>query len=65
MFDYKTDRLTRAELSSRALAEHKMTRSHKRQLEYYALAVEQIFGKKPTRVEVYSLHFGDNLSVGI
>ena len=65
VFDYKTDRLTRAELSSRALAEHKMTRSHKRQLEYYALAVEQIFGKKPTRVEVYSLHFGDNLSVGI
>ena len=65
VFDYKTDRLTREERESRALAEERMARSHRRQLEYYALAVEEIFGKRPSRVEVYSLHFGDNLSVGI
>ena len=65
VFDYKTDRLTREELSDRRLAEKKMSEKHKRQLEYYALAVTEIFGKRPSRVEVYSLHFGDNLSVGI
>ena len=65
VFDYKTDRLTREELANRPLAEEKMTRRHRRQLEYYALAVEEIFGKKPRIVEVYSLHFGDTLSVGI
>lgn len=65
VFDYKTDRLTPEERESRALAEERMAKSHRRQLEYYALAVEEIFGKKPTRVEVYSLHFGDTLSVGI
>lgn len=65
VFDYKTDRLTREERESRPLAEARMAKSHRRQLEYYALAVEEIFGKKPTRVEVYSLHFGDTLSVGI
>jgi hypothetical protein len=42
-----------------------MEKRHRRQLEYYARAVEEIFGKKPSRVEVYSLHFGDTLSVGI
>ena len=65
VFDYKTDRLTREERENRPLAEARMAKSHRRQLEYYALAVEEIFGKRPTRVEVYSLHFGDNLSVGL
>ena len=65
VYDYKTDRLNAEELENRERAERKMEARHRRQLEYYALAVEEIFGKKPSRVEVYSLHFGDTLSVGI
>jgi ATP-dependent helicase/nuclease subunit A len=65
VYDYKTDRLSAEELDCRERAERKMEKRHRRQLEYYALAVEEIFGKKPSRVEVYSLHFGDTLSVGI
>ena len=63
IIDYKTDRLSRAELASPSLAELTMRQKHENQLYYYSLAVERIFGKAPTRVEVYSLHLGDTLSV--
>ena len=63
VIDYKTDRLTREELADPALAEQTMRAKHENQLHYYALAVERIFGKAPSRVEVYSLHLGDTLSV--
>ncbi len=63
LLDYKTDRLTRRELESRALARYAMCRAHARQLAYYGMAVEKIFGKKPITREVYSLHLGDTLSV--
>lgn len=62
LFDYKTDRLTREELSELALAEKKLRESHKTQLSYYAMAVEKIFGRRPSRVEVYSLPLGDTVS---
>ncbi len=62
LFDYKTDRLTREELSERALAEKKLRDSHKLQLSYYAMAVERIFGKCPSRVAIYSLPLGDTVS---
>ena len=58
VIDYKTDRLTKAELENPALAEEKLRRAHSVQLGYYSLAVEQIFGKKPSSIEVYSLHLG-------
>ena len=63
LFDYKTDRLTREELSDRTLAEEKLRDKHSLQLSYYALAVEKIFGKRPKRVEVYSLPLGDTVDV--
>ena len=61
--DYKTDRLSRAELKNPALAERTLREKHSMQLGIYALAVEKIFGKKPCRVEVYSLPLGDTVSV--
>jgi len=61
--DYKTDRLTRAELSDKSLAEQTMRRKHSTQLYYYKRAVKEIFGKEPKRVEVYSLMLGDTVSV--
>jgi len=63
IFDYKTDRLTKAERECRPLAESKLREAHKQQLNLYALAAEQIFGKLPTRVEVYSLLLGDTVDV--
>ena len=63
LVDYKTDRLTRAELKDRALAELKMRESHSTQLSYYAEAVRRIFGKYPKTKKVYSLHLGDTLDV--
>ena len=65
LFDYKTDRLSREELSDRALAEKVLTERHKTQLSYYALAAERIFGKYPKTVGVYSLHLGDTVTVNL
>ena len=56
LFDYKTDRLTKAELSDPALAEARMNETHGLQLSYYAKAVEHLFGRKCARVSVYSTH---------
>ena len=63
LFDYKTDRLTREELSNKTLAEKTLTEKHKTQLSYYALAAERIFGKYPKNVGIYSLHLGDTVMV--
>ncbi|MBO5879625.1 MAG: UvrD-helicase domain-containing protein [Clostridia bacterium] len=63
LIDYKTDRLTKEELCDEALATTALQKKHKLQLFYYSLAVEKIFGKKPTRVEVYSLQLGKTVSM--
>lgn len=56
LVDYKTDRLNGAELKNDALAAKKMNEFHGIQLSYYAKAVEVLFGKKCSRVCVYSTH---------
>ncbi len=61
VFDYKTDRLSAEELSCRSAAEKTLTERHGTQLKYYALAAERIFGKKPSKTGVYSLHLGDTV----
>ena len=63
LVDYKTDRLTKAELEDESLAAKKLSEKHSLQLSYYALAVEKIFGKAPARVEVYSLPLGKTVAV--
>ncbi len=65
LVDYKTDRLTEAELKDKALAVEKLTRSHASQLSYYKIAVEKMFGKAPASVSVYSLPLGDTVEIKI
>lgn len=54
LYDYKTDRLSHAELENDTLAAKKMNTLHGLQLSYYAKAVSILFGKAPDRVAVYS-----------
>ena len=54
VYDYKTDRLSRAERESDALLAHKMRTLHAEQLGYYKIAAERLFGKEVKRVAVYS-----------
>ena len=56
LYDYKTDRLTKSELSDSSAALSRMNGDHGLQLSYYAYAVELLFGKKCSRVCVYSTH---------
>ena len=63
LIDYKTDRLTPEERADREKARQKLSDKHSLQLSYYAKAVEEIFGKYPSTIEVYSLHLGDTLDV--
>ncbi len=61
--DYKTDRLSKDEIKDKGLAEKKLNDSHARQLSYYSLAVEKIFGKAPKTVRVYSLPLGSTVNI--
>ncbi len=56
--DYKTDRLTPEELDSPTKAAERFKNAYQNQLHYYRIAAERIFGKKPERVEIFSLHLG-------
>ena len=63
LVDYKTDRLAPEERDDAELARRKLYDKHALQLSYYAKAVEKIFGRYPSTIEVYSLHLGDTLDV--
>ncbi|MBE6530727.1 MAG: helicase-exonuclease AddAB subunit AddA [Ruminococcaceae bacterium] len=56
LYDYKTDRLSRAERSSDELLGQKMKTLHSEQLSYYKTAVERLFDKKCDTVAIYSTH---------
>jgi len=56
LYDYKTDRLTAAELADPALAKQRMNERHGLQLSYYARAAEELFGRVCDRIAVYSTH---------
>ena len=63
LVDYKTDRLKTEEKENEALAEKRLRDRHYLQLSYYALAVEKIFGRRPDKVEVYSLALGRSIDI--
>ena len=65
LVDYKTDRLTREELEDRELGRARLRAAHTRQLSYYADAVYEMLGRRPSRVEVYSLHLGESVEIRI
>ena len=54
VYDYKTDRLTKEELTSDELACKKMNNAHAMQLSYYSKAVEELFGRPCHKLCVYS-----------
>jgi len=56
--DYKTDYLTPDELADESLAKKKLFDRHGQQLKYYAAATEQLLGKAPDRICIYSLPLG-------
>ena len=61
--DYKTDRLSPAELGDKALAQKKLAERHALQLSYYAAAATEIFGYPPTSLLIYSLPLGDTVEI--
>ena len=63
LIDYKTDRLTKEEISDPHLGEERLRRAHTLQLSYYALAIKEMFGKLPQTIGVYSLHLGDVVEI--
>jgi ATP-dependent helicase/nuclease subunit A len=63
LYDYKTDRLTREELSDVALAGAKLREKHRMQLSLYSMAVEKMFGRAPSVLAVYSLPLGDTVDM--
>ena len=61
--DYKTDRLSEKEIASDALLAYAMKQRHGEQLTYYALALEQLMGRKPDRILVYATAAGRAVEV--
>ncbi len=61
--DYKTDRLSPAELADPRLAAAKLRERHGEQLSYYAQALEKIYGRHPDKTFVYSLPLGKALEM--
>lgn len=61
--DYKTDYLTSDELADISLAKEKLFERHGQQLKYYAAATEQLLGKTPDRICIYSLPLGREIDM--
>lgn len=59
LYDYKTDRITEEERQDPALLRRNMKARHGNQLEFYARAVEQLFGKRPDHIFIFSLSLGE------
>ncbi|MBR6679910.1 MAG: helicase-exonuclease AddAB subunit AddA [Clostridia bacterium] len=56
LFDYKTDRLTREELSDDKAAIATLTARHSSQLYYYREALSRMFARPIDRIGIYSTH---------
>ena len=61
--DYKTDYLTPEELKDETLVIEKMRARHGKQLEYYSMAIERFLDKRPDKVLIYSLPYGEALEI--
>lgn len=61
--DYKTDHLTSEELKDEVLLIEKMGARHGKQLEYYSMAIERFLGKRPDKILIYSLPYGEAVEI--
>jgi hypothetical protein len=52
-------------LQNEALIIEKMSARHGKQLEYYTMAIEGFTGKKPNKVFIYSLPYGEAVEINI
>ena len=63
LVDYKTDRLTKEELSDPKKAAETLTERHGRQLRLYRDICRDMLGTDFDEVYIYSLHLGDVIPV--
>ncbi|MBO4212794.1 MAG: UvrD-helicase domain-containing protein [Clostridia bacterium] len=63
--DYKTDFMTDEEIGNVELARAKLTERHATQLRYYAKAIENIVGRAPDKICIYSLPLGREVDIKI
>ncbi len=63
LIDYKTDRLSPSARADRTLAEEELRQKHRRQLAYYAMACERMFGRPPRSVQLFSLALGTTVDL--
>ncbi len=63
LLDYKTDRLTREEISNPALAAEKLIAAHGNQLRYYRAVCASMLGRKVDECLIYSLPLGGTVEV--
>ena len=61
--DYKTDKISAEEKSDREILVKNMRDRHKEQLEEYRFAVNEIFGKNPAKVFIYSIPLGEIIEI--
>ena len=61
--DYKTDRISRAERDDPTLLAARLTDEYGSQLEQYAAAVREIYGRAPDRILIYSVPLGEALEI--
>ncbi len=63
--DYKTDRLSKEEREDPALLEKHLKEKHGSQLKQYAAALEELYGKKPEKVFIFSLPLGEAVEISL
>ncbi|MBR2612113.1 MAG: UvrD-helicase domain-containing protein [Clostridia bacterium] len=65
LIDYKTDRIPGEIYQDRERVKAFFNERHHQQLFYYTLAIEQMFGKRPDRVEIYSTALADTIPMDV
>jgi ATP-dependent exoDNAse (exonuclease V) beta subunit len=63
LYDYKTDRLTKAELENEVFMAKTMRQRHSEQLSYYKLAISKLFERECDVAEIYSTHAAKTVKI--
>ncbi len=61
--DYKADRITPEEKTHPDRLAQRMQKEHGAQLSQYATAIEELYGRKPSKVYIYSLPLGEAVEI--
>jgi ATP-dependent helicase/nuclease subunit A len=63
--DYKTDRIPGEVIANYHSVKAMFESAHAQQLKYYSYAIEKIFGKRPDKILIYSLAYGDTFEINV